>query len=140
MTHHDVVAALIVQSDRILLGQRSPKRMLYPDVWDLFGGHVEPDEGHTDTLIRELQEELDITPTDWTFLETIHVSIPTPEHTTAGQMTVHLYRVTAWTGLPVNRQPAEHSSIGWFSLEEACALHLADAIYPVLFARYMRTP
>ena len=140
MTHHEVVAALIVQSDRILLGQRSAARMLYPGVWDLFGGHVEPGERQTETLIRELQEELDITATAWTFLETIHVSIPTPEDESLDEMTVYLYRVTAWTGVPVNRQPEEHSSIDWFSLEEAFALHLADASYPMLFARSMRFP
>jgi 8-oxo-dGTP diphosphatase len=140
MTHHEVVAALIVQADRILLGQRSAKRVFYPAVWDLFGGHVEPGEGQTQTLVRELQEELDITPTDWAFLETINLSIPSPDNEPPDQMMVHLYRVTAWTGLPINRQPEEHSSIGWFSLEEAVALQLADASYPVLFARYMRSP
>jgi len=140
MTHHEVVAAFIVQADRILLGQRSAGRALYPNVWDLFGGHVEPGEGQIETLIRELQEELDITPTEWTFLGTINLSIPTPDNQPSDQMTVHLYRVTAWTGLPVNRQVEEHSSIGWFSLEEATALQLADPNYPMLFARYMRSP
>lgn len=140
MTHHEVVAALIAQADRILLGQRSARRAWFPDVWDLFGGHVEPGEGKTETLIRELQEELDITPTDWAFLETINISIPAPEDEPPDEMTVHLYRVTAWTGLPINRQPEEHSSIGWFSLGEAFALHLADPSYPELFARYMRAP
>lgn len=140
MTHHEVVAALIVQADRILLGQRSARRMVYPDVWDLFGGHVEPGERQIETLVRELQEELDITPTDWNFLETINISIPTSANEPADQMTVHVYRVTAWTGMPVNRQPEEHSSIGWFTLEQAATLQLADASYPLLFARYMRFP
>ena len=131
---HEVVAALIVQSQRVLLGKRAEARALYPDVWDLFGGHVEPGEELDQTLIRELQEELDITPTAWTFLETLTFSLPTlpPE-----QMTVHLYLVRAWTGTPVNRQPEEHSQIGWFSLAQATALPLADPIYPALFARYL---
>ena len=140
MTHHEVVAAFIVQADRILLGQRSAGRALYPNVWDLFGGHVEPGEGQIETLIRELQEELDITPTDWNFLETINLSISSPANESADQMTVHVYRVTAWTGMPVNRQPEEHSSIGWFTLEQATTLQLADSSYPLLFARYMRSP
>lgn len=137
MSHHEVVAALIVQGDRILLGQRSAKRMLYPDVWDVFGGHVEPGEQQAQTLVRELQEELDITPTAWIFLETITFSIPTADDKPADQMTVHLYRVTAWTGTPINRQPEEHSTIGWFSLTEATTLHLADPGYPMLFAQYI---
>jgi hypothetical protein len=50
---------------------------------------------------------------------------------------VHLYLVTEWDGTPENRQLDEHSAIGWFTLEEAVQLPLADASYPVLFARYL---
>jgi 8-oxo-dGTP diphosphatase len=129
MSHHEVVAALIIQSNRILLGQRSASRAFYPGVWDLFGGHVEPGESHEQTLVRELVEEVGITPTAWTFLETLHeASIP---------LTAHLYLVTAWTGTPTNRQPEEHSAIDWFTLAQVTGLNLADASYPMLFARYL---
>lgn len=130
---HEVVAALIVQSGKILLGQRAADRDFYPDVWDMFGGHVEPGEAREGTLVRELQEELGIKPTKWTFLETLTVSIPE----IAEGMTVHLYLVTAWKGTPFNRQPEEHSLIHWFALEEVNQLKLADPIYPELFARYL---
>jgi 8-oxo-dGTP diphosphatase len=59
----EVVAALIVESQMILLGQRSPTRAFYPNVWDVFGGHLEAGEQPHQTLVRELQEDLDITPT-----------------------------------------------------------------------------
>jgi mutator protein MutT len=141
MTHHVVVAALIIQSDRILLGRRAEQRAFYPGVWDLFGGHVEPGEPPEQTLVRELQEEVGITPTSWTFLETIVESLPdqgdgTPDPP-AGSLTAHLYLVTAWTGRPTNRQPEEHRIIGWFTLAQATHLPLADPIYPALFARYL---
>ena len=55
---HEVVVGLIVRSGRILLGRRSAEREFYPDVWDMFGGHMEPGEGHEQTLVRELEEEL----------------------------------------------------------------------------------
>src|SRR5689334_10135113 len=97
---HEVVAALIVQSNRILLGQRAANRAFYPDVWDMFGGHVEPGETKEETLFRELQEELGITPRECTFLETLTVSLPE----TSEEMTVHLFLVTDWNGTPVNRQ------------------------------------
>lgn len=126
---HEVVAALIIQSQKILLGQRSSTRQYYPNVWDVFGGHVEPGEEQEQTLVREMQEELGITPTKWVFIETIHES--------SDQLTFHLYLVTAWSGTPHNRQPEEHSAIGWFSLTEASELHLADPIYPNLFERYL---
>jgi 8-oxo-dGTP diphosphatase len=131
--NHEVVAALIVKSGKVLLGHRSAVRAFYPDVWDVFGGHVEPGERHEATLLRELQEELGITPTEWTFLETLTLSLPE----TAGQMIVHLYLVTAWRGVPFNRQPEEHNVIHWFSLAEASGLPLADPSYPELFARYL---
>jgi 8-oxo-dGTP diphosphatase len=128
---HEVVAALIVQADRILLGLRSPGRAFYPAVWDMFGGHLEPGEGQEQTLVRELREELGITPTEWVFLETLTLAVPASQD----EMTVHLYRVTAWTDAPVNRQPEEHSEIGWFTLDQAIRLPLADPTYPALFGR-----
>jgi 8-oxo-dGTP diphosphatase len=134
---HEVVAALIVESRKILLGQRSPERLFYPDVWDMFGGHMEPGEGREQTLVRELEEELGITPTQWTFLETMTLDLPAAADEPAEQLIVHLYLVTSWTGTPVNRQPEEHSTIGWFSVEEANRLALADAMYPGLFEKYI---
>src|SRR5574341_1458517 len=126
---HEVVAALIIQSRKILLGQRSATRTFYPNVWDLFGGHVEPGGQYQQTLIRELQEELGITPTQWIYLETIVLSLPSSPNGSSDQLTVHLYRVTDWAGTPINRQPDEHSAIGWFSLAEAAQLPLADPSY-----------
>lgn len=137
---HEVVAALIVRSGRILLGQRSAGRLLYPDVWDMFGGHVEPGEGHEQTLVRELEEELGITPAQWTFLETLTIDLPAAAGEPPDLLIAHLYLVTDWTGTPVNRQPEEHSTIGWFSLEQALQLRLADAMYPELFAQYLPPP
>jgi 8-oxo-dGTP diphosphatase len=136
---HEIAAALIVRSGRVLLGRRSPDRAFFPDVWDLFGGHVEPGEEHEQTLFREVQEELGITPTRWLFVET--VTQPLPANTESQEppdvLIAHLYLVTAWTGTPVNRQPEEHSEIRWFSLQEAVELELADPSYPELFVRYL---
>jgi|SRR5215211_8468312 len=133
---HEIVMAMIVRSDRILLGKRSAARAFFPDVWDVFGGHVEPGEQFEQTLVRELQEELDITPTQWQFLETL--TQPLPAREPPDLLTAHLFLVSAWTGTPVNRQPEEHSEIGWFSLAQAIQLQLADPAYPELFARYLR--
>jgi 8-oxo-dGTP diphosphatase len=128
-----VVAALIVQSQRILLGQRSSTRTFYPGVWDVFGGHMEAGEQQHQTLVRELQEELSITPTQWKYLETI--ALPADE--ASEPVTIHLYLITAWTGTPSNRQVEEHSAIGWFFLAEVMQLPLADHRYPSLFARHL---
>lgn len=132
---HEVVAALIVRSQRILLGHRSATRTFYPDVWDVFGGHVESGEEHHETLIRELQEELGITPTQWRHMEDISF-----RSAASDQVTVYIYLVTDWTGTPANRQLEEHSTIDWFSLEQAVQLPLAHPDYPAIFARYLGAP
>ena len=134
---NEVVGAVIVQGQRILLGQRSPTRSSFPNVWDVFGGHVELGEQHRETLIRELREELDITPTHWQFLETLTLAISPESAEPSYQLYLHLYLVTAWSGVPVNRQRHEHADIQWFSLSQAVELDLAHPTYPQLFARYL---
>ena len=138
MIHH-LVAALIIQGDRILLGKRSPRRAFYPNVWDVFGGHIEPDERPDQTLVRELQEELDITPTQWMELETISESVLERDETATHDLIVHFYCVKAWTGKPINRQDEEHSVIQWFSYAESINLDLAHPAYPRLFAHCLQT-
>ncbi len=44
-------------------------------------------------------------------------------------MSMHVYEVTAWLGIPRNRQLDEHSEVAWFTIDEACCLALA---YPRL--------
>lgn len=134
MAHH-IVAGIIVGLDRVLLGQRSPDRAFFPNVWDVFGGHIEPGEQPIETLVREIQEELGITPTRWMELETIRESVPAHDDTPSNDLIVYLYCVTAWLGTPVNKQPHEHSTIQWFSYTDAIQLDLAHPSYPRLFAQ-----
>lgn len=127
-----LVGALVVQRNgglRILLGRRSADRAFYPDVWDMFGGHCESRETAEQALIRELQEELGITPTAWRPLGKFGV----PVQGDATPMTLHVYEVTAWTGTPHNCQPEEHAEVAWFTIDDACQLRLAHHAYPVLF-------
>ena len=133
MTLHQCVGALIVQHHTLLLGQRSSTRTFYPGVWDLFGGHIEPGEQPEQTLIRELQEELGITPTRWMHVETLVESVPERDE----EVQYYLYLVLAWGGKPVNQQPDEHTRIAWFSLDGAVQLKLAHPAYPDLFARVL---
>lgn len=53
-----VVGALIKnEQGHVLAQKRSPDRLLYPDCWDIIGGHVEPGEHLTMALAREIREE-----------------------------------------------------------------------------------
>lgn len=128
------VGALVVRRDsipQILLGKRAAGRAFYPDVWDLPGGHCEPGETAEQTLIRELQEELGVTPTTWQSLGELRG--PVPGH--GEPLVFHLYAVTAWTGESHNRLPEEHSRVAWFGVDDACRLDLAHPAYPALFRR-----
>ncbi len=42
---------------RIFIQRRSPQRRLFPNVWDIVGGHLEPGEEVDDALRREVAEE-----------------------------------------------------------------------------------
>jgi len=54
--------ALIIDDDgRLFFQRRSPHRRLFPNVWDIVGGHLEPGEDTEDALHREVREE-----TGWT--------------------------------------------------------------------------
>ena len=129
----ECVAAIIVQQQMILLGQRSPERAFYPNVWDVFGGHVEPHEAYEQALQRELLEELGITPTRWDYLTTL--AEPDPDQ--HGQGRYHFYLVTAWRGTPSNQQPHEHVQIQWFALDQMMHIELAHPAYARLFAQFV---
>ena len=56
--HLRCAAALIVDgAGRIFVQRRSPDRRLFPDAWDVVGGHLEPGETTLDALRREIEEE-----------------------------------------------------------------------------------
>ncbi|HEY7406089.1 MAG TPA: (deoxy)nucleoside triphosphate pyrophosphohydrolase [Candidatus Angelobacter sp.] len=61
-TIKQVVAALIVREEKILICQRTPEQTM-PLKWEFPGGKVEPREELRDALRRELDEELGITAT-----------------------------------------------------------------------------
>ena len=121
----ECVGAVIIQDESILLGKRSADRTFYPNVWDVFGGHIESGESHQQALERELVEELGIVPTGCRYLETLSAPSPTEDN----GIECHLYVVTEWNGRPANRQPQEHSEIKWFRFGEALHLELAVPEY-----------
>ncbi|MGW1865927.1 NUDIX hydrolase [Streptomyces mauvecolor] len=52
------VGAVVLHEDGKAFAQkRGPDRRLFPDCWDIVGGHVEPGESLLDTLAREVEEE-----------------------------------------------------------------------------------
>ena len=116
---------ILFRNGEILLGKRAEQRTSYPNVWDIIGGHCEHAETLTQTLIRELQEEIGVTPTQFEQISTVFDS--NNDHT------YHVFVVTDWEGKPECLQPEEHSAIGWFGIKDALKLDLALPIYRELF-------
>ena len=100
------VAGAVIRDGRVLLVHRSPASRINPDVWDLFGGHVNSGEHPDDALRREASEELGIDVVAFRRLGS--VDIP------AGPVVVHVYEVNSWDGEPVNAAPEEHTEVRWF--------------------------
>jgi 8-oxo-dGTP diphosphatase len=121
MPEHDVVAALLVREDRVLLCHRSPDRKWFPDVWDFPGGHVEAGESAEAALVREVEEELGVT-----IAPPVEPPLATVEN---GDLRLRIWLVREWSGDPRNAQPDEHDDIRWFTLAEARQLDLADSKY-----------
>ena len=111
------VAGALIRDGKILLVRRSPQRRFYPDVWDLFGGHIEGDETAEDALRREALEELQVEIESFRVLGTIYDPVESAEIT--------VFAVSEWTGEPVNAAPDEHSEISWFEAERLpCSIAL----------------
>jgi 8-oxo-dGTP diphosphatase len=118
---HQVVAAVLLRADTVLLCHRSIDREWYPDVWDLPGGHVEADETPTDAVVREVQEELGVT-----------LSGSLGQHSfyrSTEEFELRVWTSRTWSGSPANCAPHEHDEIGWFTEPEARSLRLADEAY-----------
>lgn len=144
----DIAAGLLCCQGRLLLGKRSAHRTAYPGVWDLPGGHVEAGETAEQALVRELGEELGVTPIQWREWAVLRAPAmgEIGEVGAMGEMgdegarmlCVHLFLASQWDGEPRNLLPDEHDAIAWFTLEDAATLTLAHADYPRLFRDALR--
>lgn len=121
---------ILLKDKRILLGKRAKHRVSYPNLWDMIGGHCEKGETPTQTLIRELEEEIGVTPVRFEQITTLL----DPNN----GKTYHVFLVTGWIGEPTRLQPEEHSRIGWFRMSETLGLALALPVYRELFSELER--
>ncbi|AZO81593.1 MULTISPECIES: NUDIX hydrolase [unclassified Bosea (in: a-proteobacteria)] len=128
----EYACALPIRDGRLLLGLRSPHRRNRPSCWDTIGGHLEAGETAESALIRELQEETGITPTDFRRFE----AIETTETDGVTPALWHLFTVSKWAGGDPTISNDEHSEIRWFTFGEAPSLTpLASEAYRPVFAR-----
>jgi 8-oxo-dGTP diphosphatase len=104
----EVVAALIWDNDKFMICQR-PEHKARGLLWEFVGGKVEPGETKEQALIRECQEELDVTlSVGDVFTDVVH-EYP--------DITVHLtlFNATIAEGIP---QKLEHNDIQWIKASQ----------------------
>ncbi|MBF0187197.1 MAG: 8-oxo-dGTP diphosphatase MutT [Magnetococcales bacterium] len=122
-----VAAALIIdERGRILLSQRRKDAHLGM-MWEFPGGKVESGETAEAAVIRELQEELNITPDDpepWRFVTHDYDRF---------YLLMLVFKVVEFSGTPTV-QESETRAIGWFAPSELASLAFPPANAPLLTA------
>ena len=125
-----IANGLFLRQGMVLLARRSPQRKTYPGLWSFPGGHAEPGETVLEALVRELREEVGVTPMRLRYL----ASIRDPNTAPDDPATYHVYAVTGWIGGEPRLVGDEHSELRWLSVTEAGALpDLALTEYGLLF-------
>jgi 8-oxo-dGTP diphosphatase len=91
-----VVAAILQNDGKILIGQRTPTQS-HPLKWEFPGGKVEPGESPEQALARELEEELGISGASGDLITLYHYTYP-------GKDPIELifFRVRHFSGEPQN--------------------------------------
>jgi 8-oxo-dGTP diphosphatase len=112
----NVVNGLLVREGSVLLAKRAPQRANYPRLWSFPGGHIEENETLADALVRELREEIGITPTTYTCIDVITDPNSPPSNPTA----YHMYCIAAWEGGEPAILGDEHSELAWMPFESVC--------------------
>lgn len=126
----EVACAMLVRDGRLLLGRRSPQRRSYPDCWDVIGGHLEAGETPEQALLREVSEEVGLTPTRFRAVG----ELPEPMPERHGPARLYFFAVTQWAGGEPTLRGDEHTRLRWFTVADACALpDLASPSYHPMF-------
>jgi 8-oxo-dGTP diphosphatase len=123
------VGALFVSPNgKVLLGLRAPWKTAWPSHWDTIGGHVEDGESLDDALIREIQEEVGVTPTQFRLIAKFRERQPD----LYGDALHHVYAVTSWRGGDPANVCDEHTELKWFNISEMVLLtNIVDSDYAV---------
>ncbi|MGA1872887.1 MAG: NUDIX domain-containing protein [Thermoplasmatota archaeon] len=103
----EAVAFLLVKDGRFLAEKRRPDKEAYPGLMAVPGGRMEKGEERTETLFREMMEELNASPVEFEYL----CSLEDPD--VYGGLTIHYYIVSTWKGEP---EPIEAAELEWIDL------------------------
>jgi 8-oxo-dGTP diphosphatase len=122
-----MVAAALVDRDRVLLARRAPQKRWYANLWDLPGGHVETGETEAQAVVREVSEELGVIISEPTGSPVTHLF----DYASSGTPIVDLsvWLVTNWVGDVKNNSPREHLELRWFTPKDLLKIDIAHIEY-----------
>jgi 8-oxo-dGTP diphosphatase len=118
----EVVAGILVRDGRVLLTRRTPQQM-FPDLWEIPGGKVEPGESAAEALARELREELGITVAAGAEYDRVRYRNPAGE-----DVRVRFLRAELAAGDP---QPLEVAEVRWAGAQDMRVLRFIPHNEPV---------
>ncbi|MGV2900516.1 (deoxy)nucleoside triphosphate pyrophosphohydrolase [Microbacterium sp. AGC62] len=119
----EVVAAVIERDGMILACRRRPEKAA-GGKWEFPGGKVEPGEAPAEALIREIQEELQIS---------IRVDgVFRTDDTAVGDNVIRLTCMRARVLGPAPTQSSDHDSLRWLPPSELAALDWAAPDLPAV--------
>lgn len=119
---------LMTTDGRILLMKRAVERKLFPDMWEVPGGHVDPQETPATAIIRETEEETGLRIDGEGLRE---LGRFTYKHNgTMFDITAFLYQLSG-TNTDTIRISSEHTRFSFFPLYEVAAKRSAGEITPL---------
>lgn len=119
----EVAAGICVREDGSYLVAQRPTGKVYAGYWEFPGGKLEAGEAAGDALVRELQEELGITPLDY------YPWITRTHHYEHANVRLRFFRIRRWQGEFVCR---EFQQIAWQRPGEQSVSPMLPANGPIL--------
>ncbi len=121
---------IVNDADQILLLLRDDiPEIPYPNMWDIPGGHVEPDETPEQCIVREIKEEMGL-------------DIPTPELFLVTEFTDRTEH-TFWRRMNLNIDEihlTEGQRLRWFTETDVAGVELACHFNRVVGAFFLKRP
>ncbi|EID7758609.1 NUDIX hydrolase [Vibrio parahaemolyticus] len=118
MEVNECISFIMLNGSKVLLEKRSEQKETDPDLITIPGGHIEYGETKIQALFRELNEELNVIPTEYKYLCSLY-------HPTKELQLIHYFIVTSWAG---DITAHEADEVKWYSLQANQVGIAADSI------------